>query len=78
MGPDNRIEVLQFQFYQELEHGDPVEDKPGKKDWEQLPNRQVFIQQYGIVPEIQVCFFMIVFGQSPPPDIVDSQQNCIL
>ena len=63
-------EIPEFKFNQELHHGDPIKDKAGHKDAEQFSSRKIFIEEDDIVPEIQVCFFMVMFGKRTTPNVV--------
>jgi len=63
-------EIPEFKFDQELQHGDPVKDKAGEKDAEQFSSRKIFIKEDDIVPEIQVCFFMVMFGEGAAPYMI--------
>ena len=68
---NNRRKISEFKFDQELHHGDPVKDNAGKHDAEQFSYWKVFIKQDDIVPEIQVCFFVIMFGKGAASYVIN-------
>ena len=63
-------EIPEFEFDQKLQHGYPVKDKAGEKDAEQFSSRKIFIKEDDVVPEIQVYFFMVMFGKGAAPYVV--------
>jgi hypothetical protein len=59
---NDRGKIPEFKFNQELYQGDPVKDQARKQDAEQFSFWKIFIEKDDIVPEIQVCFLMVMLG----------------
>jgi hypothetical protein len=68
-----RRKIPEFKPEQELQHGDPVEDDAREQDAEQFSGWKIFIKQDDVVPEIQVCLFMVVFGQGTTSNMVNGR-----
>ncbi len=68
---NDRREIPEFKFDQELHHGDPVKDQARKQDAEQFSSWKIFIKKDDIVPEIKVCFFMVILGKGATPYVIN-------
>jgi hypothetical protein len=72
MRPDYRQKMSRAIGQQQLTGGKPVKHQPRKDYRHQLTLRQIFIEQYNPVPEIQVRFTGMSLAQRSAPHVVYS------